>query len=303
MYSYTRETLKIPSAEGGVDLDTWLYKPTGAAPFPLVVAGHGMTVIKDAGLASFGERWASDAGYASLIFDYRFFGESGGEPRNFVSLEKQLEDYKSVLKWARQRPDLFCNDKIVVMGSALSGISVSQLLLEDTSLAGGMAHCPMLDGYAVVASMPFNPRLFFWVIVDAIKGKFGLSPIFIQAIGRPGEFSFIRTPSAYPGFVAMFAQGRTPFTEAPNLINPRVCFEIMNARPGTLLREAHAPFLVVLSQEDDMLPVSIGRSVAAGAPDVVTLVEAPGGHFGVMRGGEGYDVNITAQIDFLKGLL
>lgn len=133
--------------------------------------------------------------------------------------------------------------------------------------------------------MPFNPRLFFWVLVDAIKGKLGLSPVFIQAIGRPGEFSFIRTPSAYPGapfrllvqiissadllqgFVAMFAQGRTPFTEAPNLINPRVCLDIMNARPGTLLRKAHAPFLVVVSQEDDMLPVSIGRSVAAGAPD------------------------------------
>ncbi|KAJ8699255.1 hypothetical protein PTI98_002387 [Pleurotus ostreatus] len=105
-----------------------------------------MTVIKDAGLASFGERWASDAGYASLIFDYQFFGDSGGEPRNFVSLEKQLEGYKSVLKWARQHPDLFRNDNIIVMGSALSGISVSQLLLEDTSVAGGMAHCPTWDG-------------------------------------------------------------------------------------------------------------------------------------------------------------
>ncbi|KAJ7621280.1 hypothetical protein FB45DRAFT_1032536 [Roridomyces roridus] len=45
-----------------------------------------LTVIKDAGLLAFGERWAAEGRYASIIFDYRFFGGSGGTPRNFVSL-------------------------------------------------------------------------------------------------------------------------------------------------------------------------------------------------------------------------
>lgn len=105
-----------------------------------------MTVIKDAGLAAFGERWASEAAFASLIFDYRFFGDSDGHPRNLVSLDKQLQDYRSVIAWARQRPEIFKNDRIVVMASALSGITVSQLAIEDAALAGMMAHCPMLDG-------------------------------------------------------------------------------------------------------------------------------------------------------------
>lgn len=105
-----------------------------------------MTVIKDAGYAAFGERWAEEAGFASLIFDYRYFGDSGGEPRNLVSLDKQIEDYRSVIKWARQRPEEFLNDKVVVMGSAMSGLSVGTLVLEDSALAGGMAHSPVLDG-------------------------------------------------------------------------------------------------------------------------------------------------------------
>ena len=41
MTSFLREAVKIPSAEAGVDLDVWLYKPEGKGPFPVVVAGHG----------------------------------------------------------------------------------------------------------------------------------------------------------------------------------------------------------------------------------------------------------------------
>ena len=108
-----------------------------------------MTLIKDAGLGVFGERWASDAGYASLIFDYRYFGKSGGEPRNLVDLKCQLDDYKSVLTWARQQATLFRNDKIVVMGSATSGLNVAALAIEDPGLAGAMAHSPVLDGKVI----------------------------------------------------------------------------------------------------------------------------------------------------------
>lgn len=41
MAAVTRETIQIPSAETGVNLDVWLYTPEGKGPFPVVVAGHG----------------------------------------------------------------------------------------------------------------------------------------------------------------------------------------------------------------------------------------------------------------------
>ena len=66
-----------------------------------------MTVVKEAGMAVFGERWATDAGYASLIFDYRGFGASDGLPRNLLVLEKELQDFRSVIEWARARPEVF----------------------------------------------------------------------------------------------------------------------------------------------------------------------------------------------------
>lgn len=184
----------------------------------LFVFLYSMTLVKDAGLAVFGERWASDAGYASLIFDYRCFGESGGEPRNLVDLQRQLEDYRSVITWARHHAELFRNDKIVVMGSAISGLNVAALALEDSGLAGAMAHSPVLDGelystlhyerlgesvsllgYGTLMASPADPRFLFWMMVDWVKEKLGLAPVFVKAIGRPGEFSFLSTPSCHPG--------------------------------------------------------------------------------------------------------
>lgn len=42
-----RESLKIHSIEGGVDLDVWFYKPVaGSGPFPVVVAGHGCVRVR-----------------------------------------------------------------------------------------------------------------------------------------------------------------------------------------------------------------------------------------------------------------
>lgn len=112
-----------------------------------------MTLVKSAGLAVFAERWARDAGYAgyaSLVLDYRGFGPSGGLPRNLVSLDKELEDFAAVVRWARSRPDLFRADKIVLMGSAIGALPVAELMLRDAKLAGAMAHSPLLDGALVV---------------------------------------------------------------------------------------------------------------------------------------------------------
>ncbi|KAJ7477022.1 alpha/beta-hydrolase [Mycena galericulata] len=302
MSTFTKELVKIPSVDDGIALEAWLLTPSGTGPFPVVVAGHGMTAIKDAGLFTFGEHWTATAHYASLIFDYRYFGGSGGDPRNLVSLEKQQEDYQSVLRWVRLQPERFLNSQIVLMGSALSGLTVCQLALEDSGLAGVMAHSPVLDGYDTAMSLGFNPRLLFWAFVDNIKRKMGGSPLFIKAVGRPGEFAFLNTPSSYTGFVTMFAQGDTPFLSAPNLINPSVLFQIMNARPGRKLRDARCPVLLVIAKEDDIMPSSTVAEVAQIASDKVTIVEAPGGHYDVMHGGQGFEINIRAQLDFLGRL-
>ncbi|KAF8590408.1 alpha/beta-hydrolase, partial [Ramaria rubella] len=238
-----------------------------------------------------------------LIFDYRGFGASGGQPRNLVTVERQLQDYRSVIEYARAHPDMFHSNKIIVAGSAFSGLHIADLVVNDPGLAGGMAHCPLLDGYAALKAGPMNFTLVFWALVDSIKGRLGLSPTFVKAIGKPGELAFLTTPSCHPGFVDMFAQGNTPFSEAPNVIAGRAAFETMAARPGLKLKDAKCPVLFVRAEDHDVIPATVIKDVIEAAGDKVEVCVAPGGHFEVMRGGKGYETNIRAQVEFLRRLL
>lgn len=63
----------------------------------------------------------------------------------------------------------------------------------------------------------------------------------------------------------MFSQGKIPFENSPNLVAPRVTFEIMSARPGIALKDAHCPVLLVIAKDDDIMPTKIGREIAASA--------------------------------------
>ncbi|KDR78660.1 hypothetical protein GALMADRAFT_223915 [Galerina marginata CBS 339.88] len=55
--SFTKSTIKIPSATNGWKLDTWEYLPTGqfSKPFPVIVMAHGLSGNKMMSLAPYAE--------------------------------------------------------------------------------------------------------------------------------------------------------------------------------------------------------------------------------------------------------
>src|SRR5258705_712078 len=61
----------------------WLFLPETAAPgarVPAVAMAHGLGAVKEMYLEFFARRFA-EAGIAALLFDYRYFGASGGGAR------------------------------------------------------------------------------------------------------------------------------------------------------------------------------------------------------------------------------
>ena len=58
--------------------------------------GHGLSAVRDQRLPAYAERFA-EAGLAALLFDYRHFGASGGEPRQLLDIQRQLEDWRTAL--------------------------------------------------------------------------------------------------------------------------------------------------------------------------------------------------------------
>jgi uncharacterized protein len=91
----------------GGTCQAWRYTPqqhavSPAVARPCVVMAHGLGATRDASLAPYAERFAA-AGMHVLLFDYRHFGASGGEPRQLVSVRRQLQDYAAAVEeWTRR---------------------------------------------------------------------------------------------------------------------------------------------------------------------------------------------------------
>jgi uncharacterized protein len=99
------ERTRVSLDSGGVELVGYLYHAAGNADgdVPCVVMGHGFSGTQDR-LFDNAEQFAG-AGFAVLTFDYRNFGESGGEPRQLVSIEGQLEDWRAAIRFVRGLAD------------------------------------------------------------------------------------------------------------------------------------------------------------------------------------------------------
>lgn len=96
--AYTRTTQHFSSH--GEQLEGWLYVPSNkehSSPRPCVIMAHGLGGQKDFGLHRFGERFVQE-GFTTLVFDYRCFGGSSGEPRNWISPRRHVEDWMSAVK-------------------------------------------------------------------------------------------------------------------------------------------------------------------------------------------------------------
>jgi uncharacterized protein len=100
----------------------WLYVPdslTEAEKAPGIVMAHGFAGVKEMGLPGFAEKFSA-AGFVTLVFDYRYWGESEGEPRNQIFALEMVEDYRNGITWLSDRPEVDAQ-RIGVWGTSYSG--------------------------------------------------------------------------------------------------------------------------------------------------------------------------------------
>ena len=114
---YTRHDVSFTSGED--TCAAWLYLPAGVASPPVVILGHGLGATREMRLDAFAERFAQ-AGIAALAFTYRHFGDSGGQPRQLLSIKRQLADWDAAIAWVKDRSDVD-GTRIAVWGSSFGG--------------------------------------------------------------------------------------------------------------------------------------------------------------------------------------
>ena len=287
----SRLDVEFPS--GDATCRAWLYLPDTAQPAPVIVMAHGLGGIREMRLDAYAERFAA-AGYACLVFDYRHFGASDGQPRQLLDIDRQVADWSAAVAFARRRTDVD-SSRIVLWGTSFGGGHVIVTAAREPGVAAVIAQCPFTDGIASLSAMdPWTSlKVTTRAIADTIAGLAGKPPIMLPLAGPPKSAALMTAADAVPGYLGLVPDG------APhrNEVAARVGLRIPLRRPGRFAAQVHCPILFCVCETDTVAPAEATLRHARTAPQGVVRVY-PEGHFDIYTG-EAFERVVADQIAFL----
>lgn len=241
-----------------------VYLPANATVrMPCVVMGHGFTGTRDLGLASYATRFAA-AGIAALVFDYRHFGTSGGEPRQLLSVREQLEDWRAAIAFARQLPEVD-PERVAIWGTSLSGGHVVAIASDDAAIAAVVAQVPWLGiarGHASPWRVTTLVSLVAAAIGDMLRAQRGRAPLLVSVVGRPGQLAVFTGDDA-AAFARRFAASAPTWR---NEIAARSLLQLLRYRPHEAAGRLAMPLLLCVAERDRYASPELARRVADAAP-------------------------------------
>lgn len=278
----------------GTRCAAWLYEPAADGPVPCVVMAHGWTGVREQRLDAYAERFAA-AGFAVLVFDYRHFGASDGEPRQLLDIGRQLDDWRAAVAFARANPAVDAR-RIALWGSSFSGGHVQAIAAEDHDVAAVIAQVPFADGLRNLPRLGAGTaaRLTLAGLRDQAGALLGRPPVMVPSVAPPGAFGVMTTPDAEPGFRGMDPPGSTWRNEAA----ARIALRVGTYRPGRGAGRIACPILYAIADDDAITPPEFAHDAARRAPrsEVRTY---PGGHFDVYVG-DLFERVVADQTDFVQ---
>jgi len=278
----------------GVHCAAYLYRPTATGEVPCVVMAHGFAATRDDGLPAYAQRF-TEAGLAVLLFDYRHFGASGGEPRQLIDVGHQHGDYHAAIRCARHL-DGIDPDRIVLWGSSFSGGHVIAVAAGDSRVAAVISQVPFADGLVGTWQTPL-PTLLGLVaagVQDAAGGLRGRPPHVVPAFARPGQVAMITDPEGEPGMRALVGAD----SQWRNEVIARTLLTLPLYRPGRRAGHLGMPVLVCVADADRITPPGPAVRMAGRAPRG-ELRRYPARHFEVYQG-EMFTQVVDDQVDFLR---
>ena len=282
---------------------------------PAVVMAHGFACTRDGGLLPFAARFAA-AGFDVVLFDYRGFGTSGGQPRQDVDHRRHREDYHAALA-ATRALDGVDPDRVALWGTSYSGGHVVAVAAQDNRVAAVVSQGAAMDGLALVAprrgrsrrpesateppTAPARPPgtpskgavIGRAVARDALRRLRGGPPVTVAVFGAEGEPAIMTSEAGIAGLQPIL--GAT----FRNEICARGLLRIATNRPVRRAHRVTCPMFLVVAERDEIAPAEAVRETGrrAGGPVEVLAFECE--HFAIYLG-EVFEASVSAQVDFLR---
>jgi dienelactone hydrolase len=274
----------------------WLYRPEGfEGPRPLVVMGHGLSVTKEMRLPANAERFCA-AGIGVLLFDYRHFGASGGEPRQLLDVSRQHADFRRALAYARDL-DWVDPERVGLFGSSFAGGHVLPVGAADGRVAAIVSQCPFTDGLASVSRLGLKTMVQVTVagLRDQLTALRRGAPYYIPAAAPPGSVGVMTSADSLPGLITMAEQSVDP--QWDNRVAARLMLRVGMYRPGLKAAKLPCPALFCITDQDALAPAERTAKLAARGPRN-EIKRYPIGHFDIYVG-EDWERAVADQTEFL----
>ena len=256
-----RENIEFDS--GGERCAAWLYRPDGEVPAPCVILAHGFGGTREARLWAFAERFAA-AGIAAIVFDYRHFGDSGGEPRQLISIGRQLDDWRAAVTHARSLPGIDPS-RIALWGTSFSGGHAVRLAAGDPAIAAVVSQAPFTHGLSALGAAGPKEALRMGAagLLDGIAAVMGGEPLRIPVVAPPGRGGAMSQPGAYDGYLSLFDDSDAEFR---NEFCGRAALALGGYAPALSAGKVRCPLLVCIVGGDTVTPASPAAAMAKRAP-------------------------------------
>ncbi|KQX74529.1 alpha/beta hydrolase [Aeromicrobium sp. Root472D3] len=274
-YTFVEESF----SSHGVRCAARVYRPTtGGSACPVVVMAHGFGSVRALRLYAYAERFAA-AGYVVVVFDYRGFGDSEGEPRQVLSIRRQHEDWRAALAYARALDDVDPR-KVVAWGTSFAGGHVISLAGQGEPLAAIVAQVPHVSGPAAVRSTGLKAALKVSVlgVVDLVGSWLGRAPMLVDSVNDPGRVGMMTSPDARPGMLALIRESGLTDGDYPQTVAARIALSIGTYSPKRWAARIQCPALVQIVTHDTITPRPVAEAAAAKIPRSTVKVYE-GGHF------------------------
>jgi dienelactone hydrolase len=291
VHTVTRHDVAFESA--GDNCAAWLFVPDGVERPPVVILGHGLGGTREMGLDAYAERFAQ-AGVAALAFTYRHFGDSGGRPRQLLSINRQLADWEAAIAHVKARRDVD-GSRIAIWGSSFGGGHAIIIASRHPELRAAVAQCPFTDGLASARALgPVSTlQLLATSARDVLAKVMGRDPVLLTVAGAQGDKALMTAPDALPGYLALVPEG----ANFVNGVAARVAPMITWHRPGKKVKDVAMPILFCICDHDSVAPPEETIAYARTAPKgEIKTYDA--GHFDIYLG-EPFEAVVADQTEFL----
>ncbi len=292
-----RRDVTFPSK--GLNCAGWLYVPDDleeGGRRPTIVMAHGFSAVKEMYLTSFAEQFVG-AGFVVLLFDYRYMGDSEGEPRGQLFPWEQIEDYRNAITFARQQSEVD-GDRIGVWGTSYSGAHVLVVGALDRRVKCVVSQVPLVDGWA---------NLHRIVVDEDVEGLLTALQQDREARFSSGEVNYVPVVAEDRNCALPTADSYEWFTEthqqmAPNWEN-RVTLESIEQflaySPGIYMsRISPTPLLLAVAENDILTPTDLAVAAYERVLEPKKLEILPGGHFDAYT--EGFAESAGAATDWFR---